>query len=654
MANNFEIPWQAPDYSAPFANLITVLRHNKEERQKDEQNKLTERRLADAERRASAEEYRKQQEFERGQNDRQTQALLSAHQYDLKGDVGTADMLRKRAGITTTRETAPQFYTPAMALAAVNQTPSDTAAGPVSFEPSVSNAPAPAPVTRMNVFSHGTGPKPFSGMRPGQTEPGNIDLTDRPRVQNPDGSISTIRSLGVNLGGQEVLIPTVSEDGRVMSDEEAIAQYLRTGRHLGKYDSVESSNAAAQALHEEQAAAGNAWGRVAPPTVTQGPETGRAVADLLPMSEGDKPTGRLNFSGPLTPADVMAGRTTGANLGYFDPAEEKRMREERAGRVTGALGPMGEKYAQISALIARGDIPEAEGKALISALATEASNSQKAADKAKAAEEQRKFIQQENAKYKNEGMTVQDRKDIAEILARAKMAAAGAGPITPDIAHLVEMKVAGAGDDEIAAAAAEMKSHPDVKKFAPLVQNVVKNAAAGERAITKREGMIATDAQGNTLGEWKSPTVALKGNQMIPEYDQVQNRVQELIAHVEKYGERIDLNSQVYKDRVSLAESATAALRPYNKLSSTDASMHAERVILGPTGAFGSGWTLGANLQGLKRIMAEADRQYNARLSTMLKPQGHSTLAPSLGGPKPNANSEEGKDAAFLRKLMGQ
>ena len=83
----------------------------------------------------------------------------------------------------------------------------------------------------------------------------NLDLTNRPRVHNPDGSISTIRSLGVNFGDGEMLIPTVIPDGdswRVGSNDEAIQHFLRTGRHLGKYKSVDASDQWGSRLHDEQ------------------------------------------------------------------------------------------------------------------------------------------------------------------------------------------------------------------------------------------------------------------------------------------------------------------------------------------------------------------------------------------------------------------
>lgn len=86
----------------------------------------------------------------------------------------------------------------------------------------------------------------------GQLQAGNIDLNNRPVVRNPDGSISIVRSISANSDGQEVLIPTVSDDGRILSDDDAIAQYQRTGRNLGIFDTPDNATAYAQSLHRDQ------------------------------------------------------------------------------------------------------------------------------------------------------------------------------------------------------------------------------------------------------------------------------------------------------------------------------------------------------------------------------------------------------------------
>ncbi len=88
----------------------------------------------------------------------------------------------------------------------------------------------------------------------GEVEHGNIDLNNRPKVANPEtGGESTVWSMSIGTPKGEVLIPRVSDDGRILSKDEAIKQFHKSGKHLGIYSSPEEATQVAEAIHQQQA-----------------------------------------------------------------------------------------------------------------------------------------------------------------------------------------------------------------------------------------------------------------------------------------------------------------------------------------------------------------------------------------------------------------
>lgn len=129
-------------------------------------------------------------------------------------------------------------------------------------------------------------------------EPGNIDLTHRPVHFNEDGSYSTLYSMSFSdKKGREVLIPTVRSDGKMMTPNEAMREYGKTGKHLGIFRTPEAADLWAQHLHNELAARYGSKGS----------------ADLETPGSGARDLGRGRAARPMTTEELMGrGRQEGA------------------------------------------------------------------------------------------------------------------------------------------------------------------------------------------------------------------------------------------------------------------------------------------------------------------------------------------------------
>lgn len=140
---------------------------------------------------------------------------------------------------------------------------------------------------------------------------GNIDIHNRPHVRNHDGSVSTVRSIGITDDrGRNIVIPTVVGN-RVVSDNQAVAHYKKTGQHLGVFKTQAQADRYAQQLHEQQAAAG----------LNKSARTSSAVQRTSGSVSKPKVQGGATFT---TPQQILEYRRTGKLPAYGPTAAQKR------------------------------------------------------------------------------------------------------------------------------------------------------------------------------------------------------------------------------------------------------------------------------------------------------------------------------------------
>ncbi len=104
---------------------------------------------------------------------------------------------------------------------------------------------------------------PLKALNVAGSQGGNLNLWTRPRVKNPDGSLSTVSSMGMQDEdpnsphfGKEILVPQVIPDatGKYYTDTKGDAarqRYYRTGEQLGVFDTPAESDRYGAQLHHD-------------------------------------------------------------------------------------------------------------------------------------------------------------------------------------------------------------------------------------------------------------------------------------------------------------------------------------------------------------------------------------------------------------------
>src|SRR5687767_10828570 len=197
--------------------------------------------------------------------------------------------------------------------------------------------------------------------------------------------------------------PLHLEMSRLKDNRPDPSESAGTNRIYNAKDYVNANDAGKEAFNQGNPDSSDYYNYTQPPpevTVRPSEPPGNAVADLMPMElEPERTT-----PGAATGAYRFFG-TGGEDMGGFDPMAERRVREEKAGRVRDAIGPLGDKVELIASLVASGDMDRQQAAALLASLRADESAKAKEA----AREDQQAFTAEENQKYRNEPVSIADR-----------------------------------------------------------------------------------------------------------------------------------------------------------------------------------------------------------------------------------------------------
>lgn len=112
-------------------------------------------------------------------------------------------------------------------------------------------------------------------------EGGNLDVFSRPLMRESDGTVSRGAMKPFQVEGVEFLLPLTDASGKLLSDDEALAQFERTGNHYGGFRTAEEAMEFSRQLGD----AGKRWRK---PTPSSDGQPGDDPLYLWKQQQADK------------------------------------------------------------------------------------------------------------------------------------------------------------------------------------------------------------------------------------------------------------------------------------------------------------------------------------------------------------------------------
>lgn len=211
-----------------------------------------------------------------------------------------------------------------------------------------------------------------------------------------------------------------------------------------------------------------------------------------------------------------------------------------------------------------------------------------------------------------------------------KKSGGGGGGVNPGMAELIRMKEQGTPDSAIADRAAALHIPMGGKTGYLQAIKEVRSAANADARIDEKiaqETFAGPDGQPVVGMNAKAAGKAAEAN---TKFSQVRERMKYLLADIQANGTRVSpFDIAGTKRRESAIKGVVAVLRPYNELSSTDASVKLEEAMTAGGGTLGDGLLAGAQPEVLQHLLEEAESRHREQNKNYSRPTPAAHAAPS-------------------------